>query len=268
MDVLCTTFQASHTRDFTPVSVDADDALCDAPEQALATVESGIECHALRRFLDILIFLTQDQSGVFRPFLPSILTLGMDSLYPVLADHPSADVRSGLFLLIRSLLLDNWRSFFPAALGEEAVEHGAHVILMFRAVLRAFTQPDINHFRTNLETVSLLNTQKKLFHKAVFRSVLLPEYLDVLVRVLCAKSHDLLSDEIRAVVYDLAAVDFQTFFAGFLPGFLKAVEGVAEEAKQELAGRFTLDTDVPTFMRNLADFAGDIYYHQQRPAPW
>ena len=89
-----------------------------------------------------------------------------------------------------------------------------------RAIGQSFLQQDIAVFSQNIATLQLLNSKWRLYGRAVFREELLAEFLTVLIRVLVARSHNLLREDIGAAVFGLASVDLAAFHAAFLPSLL------------------------------------------------
>ncbi len=75
----------------------------------------------------------------------------------------------------------------------------------------------------------------------IFKEVMLAQFLSVLIQVLVHKSHDLLQEEIGVAVYNMAAVDFDAFYANFLPHLLTTCEGLDDNQKAVLAANFKLE---------------------------
>ena len=65
----------------------------------------------------------------------------------------------------------------------------------------------------------------------IFLTTMLFQFVNVLLQVLVHKSHDLLQEEIGIAIYNMASVDFDGFFAAFLPEFLTSCEGVDANQK-------------------------------------
>ena len=80
-----------------------------------------------------------------------------------------------------------------------------------------------------------------LFQKIV-KEMMLGQFLSVLLQVLIVKSHDLLSEEIAIVVYNMASVDFDGFYSNYLPQLLANCEGIDDNQKAVLAQNFKVDT--------------------------
>lgn len=67
------------------------------------------------------------------------------------------------------------------------------------------------------------------------------QFVNVLLQVLVHKSHDLLQEEIGIAIYNMASVDFDGFFAAFLPEFLTSCDGVDANQKNVLGRNFKMD---------------------------
>lgn len=67
------------------------------------------------------------------------------------------------------------------------------------------------------------------------------QFLNVLIQVLVHKSHDLLQEEIVVSVYNMASVDFDKFYAEFLPQFLSGSEGLDDSQKNTLGQNFKIE---------------------------
>ena len=78
--------------------------------------------------------------------------------------------------------------------------------------------------------------------QSVFTEDLIVQFLTVLLQVLLHRSHDLLREEITACVYNMAAVDFEAFFAHFVARFLEQTEGVDDGQRQMLKANLKTDT--------------------------
>ena len=63
----------------------------------------------------------------------------------------------------------------------------------------------------------------------------------MLLQALVHRSHDLLQEEITITIYNMASVDFDSFYTGFLPQFLAGCEGVTQSQKSELNHNFKFD---------------------------
>ena len=68
----------------------------------------------------------------------------------------------------------------------------------------------------------------------MFKANLLFKFLETFLRVLINKSHDSLRDDIIITMYNMAAVDFDVFFARFLPYVLENIPDVTAEQRARL----------------------------------
>lgn len=77
--------------------------------------------------------------------------------------------------------------------------------------------------------------------QTIFKDLMLLQFLNVLLQALVYRSHDLLQEEITITLYNMAAVDFDSFYSAFLPRFLGGCEGLTDSQKTELGKNFTPD---------------------------
>ena len=75
----------------------------------------------------------------------------------------------------------------------------------------------------------------------IFKSGMLFQFINVLLQALVHRSHDLLQEEITITIYNMASVDFDSFYTGFLPQFLGGCEGITQSQKSELRDNFKFD---------------------------
>ncbi|CAG5121677.1 unnamed protein product, partial [Candidula unifasciata] len=221
----------------------------------------------IENFLKILELIVQEPGSQFKSFLPRIISIAMDQIYPIIAPRPSPDMKSALYHLLHEILANNWRYFFKGSVLDvlkesgDGLENSAQFISLLQAYGQSFLQTDISIFRQNLESLEQLHFKWKLYNKQIFREVMSQQFLKVLLQVLVQKSHDLLQEEIVISVYNMAAVDFDVFFSDFLPQFLTSVEGIDNNQKSVLAKNFKTDRDLPSFTQSVQRFVNDIRYY-------
>lgn len=75
----------------------------------------------------------------------------------------------------------------------------------------------------------------------IFKDSMLLQFVNVFLQALVFRSHDLLQEEITITLYNMAAVDFESFYSVFLPQFLGGCEGLTDSQKTELGNNFTPD---------------------------
>ncbi|XP_075977666.1 exportin ellipsoid body open [Anticarsia gemmatalis] len=178
----------------------------------------------------------------------------------VLPRAPAApDLQRAAHRLLASVLIHRWRYFFPNKCDEaESEVRAGELREALSALGRALLQPDIELLRLNIDTLDVLNTKWKLYHKVMFRNEFLGEFLSVLLAGLAEGGwRALVRDEVTAAVHAMAMVDFNTFRTSFLPHFLSSLPGLAPEHQHHLA-QFPPDTDLPTFTQNIHRLMNDV----------
>ena len=74
-----------------------------------------------------------------------------------------------------------------------------------------------------------------------FKSVMLYQFLHLLLQVLIQQSHGLLQEEICCCMYNMAAVDFNLFHTRFMADFLQRCEGITADQRVEIASNYKPD---------------------------
>jgi hypothetical protein len=173
----------------------------------------------------------------------------------------------------RYVLLDNWRTFYPSPLrpdgdgdGEE-IQNSDELLVILQALLASFNNAEIEPFKHNLETLVVVNTQKKLFSKIFFREHIYIDLLSSLLGVMVAKTHALLEDEICDTLFELAQSDWSAFYTLALPTVLASIDGVDDAHREELTSRFKQVDDKPSFIERLQEFCSDLAHFQQDAHP-
>ncbi|KAJ1097279.1 hypothetical protein NDU88_002404 [Pleurodeles waltl] len=232
--------------------------------------EGSAGCRVVEKFLKILKVVVQEPGQSFKPFLPSIISLCMEQVYPIIAERPAPDVKAELFDLLFQISHHNWRYFFKSSVlasvqrgaAEEQVENETQFNAIMQAFGQSFLQPDIHIFKQNLSHLETLNTKQKLYHKKIFRTTMLFQFVNVLLQVLIHKSHDLLQEEIGIAIYNMASVDFDSFYSAFLSEFLGACDGIDSNQKTVLGRNFKMDRDLPSFTQNVHRLVNDLRYYR------
>ncbi|KAK1799222.1 hypothetical protein P4O66_007479, partial [Electrophorus voltai] len=224
----------------------------------------------VQKFLKILQVVVQEPGQTFKPMLPSILSLCMEQVYPIVAERSCPDVKTEMFELLFQILHHNWRFFFKTSVlssvqrsgAEEHMENQAQFIAAMQAFGQSFLQPDIHIFKQNLSYLEILNTKHKLYHRKLFRSSMLFHFINVLLQVLLHKSHDLLQDDITLALYNMAAVDFPAFYSSFLPEFLSGCQGIDPHQRTTLTRNFTPERDLPSFSQGVYRLVNDLRFYR------
>uniref|UniRef100_A0AAR2KIS4 Importin N-terminal domain-containing protein n=1 Tax=Pygocentrus nattereri TaxID=42514 RepID=A0AAR2KIS4_PYGNA len=232
--------------------------------------EGSAGSKVVEKFLKILQVVVQEPGQTFKPMLPSILSLCMEQVYPIVAERSCPDVKAEMFELLFQILHQNWRFFFKTSVlssvqrsgAEEHMENQAQFIAAMQAFGQSFLQPDIHIFKQNLRYLEILNSKHKLYHRKLFRSSMLFHFINVLLQVLLHKSHDLLQDDITLALYNMAAVDFQAFYSSFLPEFLNGCQGLDPHQRTTLARNFTPERDLPSFSQGVYRLVNDLRFYR------
>ncbi|PSN44667.1 hypothetical protein C0J52_15740 [Blattella germanica] len=118
---------------------------------------------------------------------------------------------------------------------------GTRVVEKFLQLLQlVMVEPSASFKRFVPSTVSLC--LEHVYPHAVFREVLLPQFLTVLLHSLIHKSHALLAEEIAIALFNMAAVNFTAFQSAFLPQFLHSTDGLDDGQRNILQRNFKSDT--------------------------
>lgn len=80
------------------------------------------------------------------------------------------------------------------------------------------------------------------FLQDMFRVQFLALLLTVLLTNLINKTHALFNEEIATAIYNMAAVNFDTFFNSFLPQFLSQTSGLDDTQRDILKKNIKPDT--------------------------
>lgn len=231
--------------------------------------ESSAAHRVIEKFIKILELVVQEPGSTFKSFIPSVITICIDQIYPIIAQRPSPDMKLVLYDLLHELLDHNWRYFFKSNIlmkmnnQPEQVENVQQFTAILQSYGQSFLQPDIDVFRQNLESLQKLNFKWKLYSKTLFSEGMLTQFLNVLLQVLVHRSHDLLQEEINVTIYNMASVDFDKFYNNFLHQFLSDCEGLHPDQKQALQQNFKADKDLPSFSQNIHRFVNDLRYYRQ-----
>uniref|UniRef100_A0A672S4F1 Importin N-terminal domain-containing protein n=1 Tax=Sinocyclocheilus grahami TaxID=75366 RepID=A0A672S4F1_SINGR len=191
----------------------------------------------VQKFLKILQVVVQEPGQTFKPLLPSILSLCLDQVYPIVAERSCPDVKAEMFELLFQILHQNWRFFFKSSVLSSVQRSGAEELMENQAQFIAAMQSG------------------SPFHTDLIQS-------DSLIQILLHKSHDLLQDDITLALYNMAAVDFQAFYSSFLPEFLNGCQGLDPHQRTTLARNFTPERDLPSFSQGVYRIVNDLRFYR------
>lgn len=236
---------------------------------------------SLDKLLQILQIVVEAPGSSYKNFLPSILQLCMQNVYPLVINqaNENPDVIVALLSLLHSILLHRWSYFYTSQVrlghspgcsdlpeppqsntssGDASANQPHQMVAVLQVFGQSLLQPDINAFRASLVALEHLNAKWKLYSKTLFKDQLLSQFLTVLMHSVLNKTHNLLMDDIFQAVYNMASVDFGDFFSTFLINFIQSMDGLAQTQRDSLLQAFTKETDMPTFVLNLQRFTNDM----------
>lgn len=233
--------------------------------------KGSTETKVVEKFLSILTFIVSEPGTTFRKFVSSTLSLCLETIYPLIVDQQSSDLKGPLYNLLYHTLLHNWNFFFKSNLksfnnlnnnNADEIENKDAFLGVMKAIGQSFLQADIAVFSQNVATLEHLNSKWRLYSKTVFKETLLAEFLSVFLKVLITKSHNLLKEEIGVAIFNMGSTDIPTFFSKFVPQFLLSVENLDDSQRQILTASFKPESDMPSFVANLDRFINDLRYYQ------
>ncbi|CAG9773890.1 unnamed protein product [Ceutorhynchus assimilis] len=212
-----------------------------------------------------------------KTLLPDILKVCIEVIYPFISPqaNENPDIYSRFLKLLYRILNFHWRHFYNSQVlmghsagctDNEIVPDSPKRPELFLAVLKVFGEAllmdDIHIFQQSLKVLQELNSTKKLYYKALFRSHLLSDLLHVLLNTLLQKRHEISNDDIIFAIYSMAEVDFKVFFFTFLPQYIQNLDDINACNYQALMAHFDVnnDQDLPSFMRDLQNFAVDFHH--------
>jgi hypothetical protein len=76
-----------------------------------------------------------------------------------------------------------------------------------------------------------------------------------------------LAEEAGDVLYDMALVDFSSFFREVFPAWIDQRPGLSVDQKRHLLALFPPDTDMTSFLTHLRDVASDIAFFRLCNSP-
>uniref|UniRef100_A0A672S5B3 Importin N-terminal domain-containing protein n=1 Tax=Sinocyclocheilus grahami TaxID=75366 RepID=A0A672S5B3_SINGR len=99
----------------------------------------------VQKFLKILQVVVQEPGQTFKPLLPSILSLCLDQVYPIVAERSCPDVKAEMFELLFQILHQNWRFFFKSSVLSSVQRSGAEELMENQAQFIAAMQVSTAH---------------------------------------------------------------------------------------------------------------------------
>ncbi|XP_068633751.1 exportin-6 isoform X2 [Battus philenor] len=222
----------------------------------LEVAQKGDSEASLERLVECVRLGVEAGGGGVR--VRAVLALLHEHVLPRAGPNAPALARAA-YRLLASVLLHRWRYFFPHKCeGTEGARRSDELRGALSALGRALLTDDIELLRTALTALELLNSKWKLYHKTIFRSEFLCEFLSVLLSGLAGGgARALLRDEALVAAHAMACVDFPAFRLAFLPSFLNALPGFEPHHAPHLQ-QFPPDTDLPSFTQNIQRLMNDV----------
>ena len=152
--------------------------------------------------------------SLFHVYLNNVLELTVKTIYPHVAGKDEfIGVKESVFQVLYTILLNHWSNC-----GNNELQ------IVMEAFQHSFTQlSDLPVFKRNLFYLRDLNKRNTLFTKTFFvqnwRTIFLHQFLTILFDGM----HRILEDEIIPIVFELACVDFNSFYGNILPGSISVL---------------------------------------------
>eukprot|EP00038_Savillea_parva_P031793 m.90509 g.90509 ORF g.90509 m.90509 type:complete len:1089 (+) comp9865_c0_seq1:735-4001(+) len=240
--------------------------------RSLASGDDGAEM-VIETFFKVLQEVVRGHGALFRRFFGDVLTLLVTAVATLgESDDIAIHVQMALFEVLRFVLLDHWRTFYPGgprpgadpAAADDGAENQEALGVVLQAITGSFNSNDLEPFRYNLETLVEVNAKKRLFSKQFFRENLYIDLLGSLLNVMVAKTHALLEEEICDLLYELGRSDWSAFYTVALPTVLSSLQGLDDTHRQQLASQFRQVDDKPSFVEQLHEFCVDLAHFQKQ----
>jgi hypothetical protein len=113
-----------------------------------------------------------------------------------------------------------------------------------------------------LRALSNANAKSRLFDFAVFSAEFRAKLCDRLLDALLDRRHDLLCDDLAAVLHALAAADLDGFFGSFVPAKLQNAPGLDDAQRRAVLAGWGRAPDAPSFVANLNDAVNDVAFYR------
>ncbi|KAJ0407483.1 hypothetical protein ATCC90586_008958 [Pythium insidiosum] len=257
----------------------------DAQLSAILSAQGTPGLMVLCGFLQLLKIVVEEPTPVFASFLKDILDLCFGPLKEAIFDHAESEaIVLGYFVaLVEQLLEKHYRFFIAPATNvsrERAFSSDAartYFVSIFQSLAAVLTsqssQADAQAeqrgglsprlCRQVLALLDRIDRAHVLFAFSGFQSEIRLGLLSTLMTIVTKGEMNLLQDEVIALIYRLAAVDFPSFFTVFLPAFTK---DILTPADVEVAASYddgdclqwSGHVDLPTFTRDVQAYLNDL----------
>ena len=200
--------------------------------------------------LELLKALSHEQAA-FRTLLPNVLWFVFERVFALSKaySHPHDLILRGVVRLVLSLLSCHFRTlaqpqWLPSA------------IAVLQAGLEGRDSQAFHDVAAGLEKLAA-----ELFRTEEFQRTALLPFANILARSVVTKTHEIWRDEAITALYNLASVQWDSFFSSFLPSFIAQLENVTDDQRRTLLAQFSRQTDVPTFTNNMCTLMNDWNYY-------
>jgi len=213
-------------------------------------------------FIELLTTLIKEPSPVYKTFTSDIIQITLYQIGPLIDSVPNA--LSAYFELLHSILMTQWRHFYPNLVGspqQEVAAHSEDFIKIFAMIGESFCKQDFNLLKQNLAALNDLNEKRKLFSKALFKEKLREQFVTVILHLMYSGHVSLISDELIETLYQLTQDDLGLFYSSSLPSFLSTQN--LKHAEQLTTLNTQAYQDSPTFKIQLEAMMVELRYAQK-----
>ena len=214
--------------------------------------------------------------------VPDVCDLALNHVAPLAGGGHAPELLPPLLDLADHLLCHQWAAF--VAKPEAPPGSPAGVALQYRSAPPTLRDgAPARHFRTlcdllavgvagvdlpphavkrALRALSNANAKSRLFDFAVFSAEFRAKLCDRLLDALLDRRHDLLCDDLAAVLHALAAADLDGFFGSFVPAKLQNAPGLDDAQRRAVLAGWGRAPDAPSFVANLNDAVNDVAFYR------
>jgi hypothetical protein len=238
----------------------------------------------LQRICSLFVLLVEQPNAGNRTLLAQLVRATIDQLQPMVAQCAEADLSSAFVDLLYRLLLNHARYFnsepsdhlpsepLPAEsqAATEAVsrcsEPERQHLRLLHALGQALLQPQPALCRQALQALCALQSRQQLFHRGVFRALLLVHFVRMCLQILATQSHRLLQEELLLLLHQLASVDYSIFTGNVRRMLLDdspmmALHFRTQLEQTDLLMRVQVD-DLQSFSASVTQFVSDCRFYR------
>ena len=147
---------------------------------------------------------------------PDVVSLVLNSITPAVGKHieDAAPLLPSLANFFYSLLLCQWRVLVngntPSPQLQPILETFLHIL----------SSPDIASTKQACGFLSKLDQKRRLFETPFFLHSFRTQYLNVVLTLLLKMFHNILRDDLVALLFSIAATNWDIFYGEFLPQYV------------------------------------------------